>query len=61
VVSRVPHLTFFIIPIGAHVYFPRTGAGFAVFSAAIDTYIRWDSPDEDVHRFAVDDILLAWY
>lgn len=23
------------------------GAGFAVFSAAIDTYIRWDTPDED--------------
>lgn len=23
------------------------GAGFAVFSAAIDTYIRWDSKDED--------------
>ncbi|KAL8284279.1 hypothetical protein RQP46_005028 [Phenoliferia psychrophenolica] len=23
------------------------GAGFALFSAAIDTYIRWDSVDED--------------
>lgn len=23
------------------------GAGFAAFSAAIDTYMRWDSKDED--------------
>lgn len=24
------------------------GGGFAIFSALIDTYIRWDSPDPDV-------------
>lgn len=30
---------------------PFAGMGFAAFSAVIDTYIRWDTPDEDVSVF----------
>ena len=30
-----------------HVCRSILGLGFAAFSGAIDTYIRWESPDED--------------